>query len=178
MRKNSWIIFFAMKLRAKPTTWTTSCTLRLSMPPSQKHLSTGPLALRRNSTFSSSKREKSVSTNRASPPAWKKTKIALLVHTVSKTALSMMIFSLFLHLRRALSCGGGSLHGCSKKRIDGSGGFLPIKKLLEHLLHDGKFERNHERGQHHAHCACRCRRRRGICQRVPWNCGGNPCSAP
>ena len=45
--KNSWIIFCTMGLRVKPRTWTTSWTLRLSMPPSQLHLSTGRLELRK-----------------------------------------------------------------------------------------------------------------------------------
>ena len=40
-------------------------------------------------------------------------------------------------MRGALSSGSESLHGCSKKRIDGSGGFLPIEKLLDHTLRDG-----------------------------------------
>ena len=57
VKKNSWIIVCSMGLRGKPRTWTTSCTLRLSMPPSQLHLSTGPLEL---SMFNSSKGEKSV----------------------------------------------------------------------------------------------------------------------
>ena len=42
-----------MEIRAKPRTWTTSCTLRLSMPPSQRHLSSGPLEVLRQSMFSS-----------------------------------------------------------------------------------------------------------------------------
>ena len=55
----------------------------------------------------------------------------------SKMAFVTMIFSQILHLRRSLSGGNGSLHGSTRKRIDGSVGFLTIGKLLDHLLLGG-----------------------------------------
>ena len=53
-----------------------------------------------------------------------------LSHCVLRRRSGTMIFShIFLY------GGSGSLHGCSNKQIDGSVGFLPIEKLLDHLLH-------------------------------------------
>mmetsp|Transcript_110152 Transcript_110152/g.284650 ORF Transcript_110152/g.284650 Transcript_110152/m.284650 type:complete len:210 (+) Transcript_110152:528-1157(+) len=45
--KNSWIIDCTLGMRVDPPTRTTSCTLRLSMPLSRRHFSTGPMEFRK-----------------------------------------------------------------------------------------------------------------------------------